>query len=352
MNNNLENSLSKNYINTDIYNDYNTPGNIQLSNNLDDEIVSKKICNINKIINNVNDLNNDNDNENRIIITDINNLHKYNKDIDNHTSIKSLSSTDYSNDMNNFDDDNDMKNMCKTVNEFSISSLNRKLKEIKMFNKNKKQHKQSLFFQRRRSSDNQNNYGNEKTKQLFNPRRSSELLNINDEKNNGVPIMIDPSKLISEHLTEMQMRIIGHTRSAILYERKEKVLGFPVTVISSFTTSSIMLDMTNDDTYTGIYYIKFISLALSIISFVLSISRDYLNYAKRYQSHDLSSKLYTTLLRSIEVRLIKNQLSKEERQDIFKDIVDQMSIIEQYETPIPYHIEKTVRKEIKKMDKN
>jgi hypothetical protein len=218
----------------------------------------------------------------------------------------------------------------------NISDLNRKLKDLDRNIKQSKIQREKSFFHNKVKS-----------------KKNRDEFNINTDiiKSDNVPIMIDPSLLISEHLNEMQLRMIGHTRAAILYEKKEKILGFPVTIISSFTTSSIMLDMTkdNDKTDNSLYYIKYISLILSIISFVFSILRDYLNYAKRFQSHDLSSKLYTTLVRSVEVRLIKTHLSKEDRQDIFKDIVDQMSIIEQYETPIPHNILARVRKEVMKI---
>jgi hypothetical protein len=67
-------------------------------------------------------------------------------------------------------------------------------------------------------------------------------------------------------------------------------------------------------------FIKYISLTLSVMSFLFSVSRDYLNYSRKFQSHNLISKLYTTLLRSTSVRLIKTRLEEAEKRDIFKDI--------------------------------
>ena len=163
-------------------------------------------------------------------------------------------------------------------------------------------------------------------------------------RNTGVKIMMSPSKLINEHLSEIQLRIVGHTRAAKMYEKRDKIIGYPVTILSSFLTSAIMMSIANDNNGFEVKTaIKYISLTLSIMSFLFSVSRDYLNYSRKFQSHDLSSKLYTTLLRSTEVRLIKTHLDECERRDIFKDIVDQMSIIEQYETPIPSKIDKNVR---------
>lgn len=164
---------------------------------------------------------------------------------------------------------------------------------------------------------------------------------LTDRTNN---IEINPSELINKHLNEIQIRIIGHTQSAIMYDQREKILGYPITILSSFLTSAIMMSITSENE-TGKDIIKYISLSLSSLSFLFSVSRDYLNFSKKFQSHDLSSKLYTTLLRSIEVRLIKNHLSNDDKRDIFKDIVDQMSIIEQYETPIPNYIDKFLREQ-------
>jgi hypothetical protein len=89
--------------------------------------------------------------------------------------------------------------------------------------------------------------------------------------------------------------------------------------------------------------IKYVSLCLSTTSFLFSMSREYFNFAKKCQSHDLSSKLYTTLLRYIESILIKNGLDTQAKRELFNDIIGQMSIIEQYETPIPVEIDTNVR---------
>ena len=104
---------------------------------------------------------------------------------------------------------------------------------------------------------------------------------------------------------------------------------------------SITID--DEDSYNK-SLIKYVSLGMSISSFFMSVSRNFLEYGKKYQSHDLSSKLYTTLLRSIEVRLISINQEYTKR-SLFKEIVDQMSIIEQYERPIPPHIDRKVRME-------
>jgi hypothetical protein len=203
--------------------------------------------------------------------------------------------------------------------EFSVTTLDRKLKQIR---KDKKSKQKSLINIVRKTTENSSS-----------DKDSREFM-LNSSKIDNVMIQMNPSKLINEHLSEIQIRIIGHNRASVVYRKFDKIIGYPVTILSSFLSSTIMMTIVSDNEY-NMKIIKYISLVLSLSSFVCSISRDYLNYSSKFQSHELSSKLYTTLLRSIEVRLIKSHLDDAEKRDIFKDIVDQMSIIEQYETPVP-----------------
>lgn len=241
--------------------------------------------------------------------------------------------------------ENEIPNNINSVHEFSISTLDRKLKEMKKqkikiaeVKKNK-----SMTIKNKNNGENNPEPRFQNNQQLLN-QNSNSYKQFNTNRMNKVNIMIDPTTLINEHMNEIQLRIIGHNRSSILYERRDKIMGYPVTILSSFLASSIMISIT-DDSSSDKYIVKYISLTLSIISFLLSVSRDYLNFARKFQSHDLSSKLYTTLLRSVEVRLINNHLDNDEKRDIFKDIIDQMSIIEQYEIPVPCNIDSEIRKD-------
>jgi hypothetical protein len=153
------------------------------------------------------------------------------------------------------------------------------------------------------------------------------------------------SQLIDEHLQEIQVRINGHSQAALRYEKRDRIIGYPVTLLSSFVASTLMMNLSvgNNRNQTTVDIVGF---SFSVISFVLSLSRDYLKYTTKFQAHDISSKLYTNLLRSIEVRLIGTHITIDDKCDMFKDIVDQMSIIEQYELPIPSNINKSIRADI------
>ena len=160
-----------------------------------------------------------------------------------------------------------------------------------------------------------------------------------------INIKRNSAQLIDEHLQEIQVRADGHARAAALYERRDRIIGYPVTLLSSFIASTLMMGLTYNKETDGVV-LNAVSLGLSVVSFVLSLSRDYLRYTSLFQAHDISSKLYTNLLRSIEVRLIGNHITQEDKRDMFKDIIDQMSIIEQYELAIPDAINKLVRSEM------
>lgn len=226
-------------------------------------------------------------------------------------------------------------NTDSTSHEFSIATLDRKLKKLKT---NKISKKKSL-------TPGIQCYENPSYESKKDP---DFLYNITDI----ALININPIKLIDEHLKEIQLRIIGHTRAATIYENRDKFFGYPSTILSSFTSSTILLSIAVDnDVDFNKKTIKYVSLGMSITSFFISVSRNFLEYSKKYQSHDLSSKLYTTLLRSIEVRLIS--INKEyTKRSLFKEIVDQMSIIEQYERPIPHSIDQKVRSENREMLRN
>lgn len=153
------------------------------------------------------------------------------------------------------------------------------------------------------------------------------------------------SQLIDEHLQEIQIRINGHIKAALRYEKRDRIIGYPVTLLSSFIASTLMMNLSNNDSHNQ-RAVDVVGFSLSVVSFVLSLSRDYLKYTTKFQAHDISSKLYTNLLRSIEIRLVGTDITLEDKRDMFKDIVDQMSIIEQYELPIPDDINREVRNDI------
>jgi hypothetical protein len=149
-------------------------------------------------------------------------------------------------------------------------------------------------------------------------------------------MQMNPSELINSYLEDIRTRADGHAEAHANCLRIDRIIGYPITILSAFLASTMMI---NDD---GNDYIKILKLIFSILLFIVSLSRDYFNPSQQSHDHDISSKLYVHLQRSVEVRLIKNSISLSEKRDICKDIVDQISIIEQYELPIPHKIMKKI----------
>jgi len=145
-----------------------------------------------------------------------------------------------------------------------------------------------------------------------------------------------PSRLIEQHLTEVRRRIDLHSRAAEHYEYWNRVFGYPITIISGFLSSTMMYALALENNN----FINTLNLVLSCILFFFSATKEYLKYDEKNKSHDISSKLYTTLTRSVELRLIKNneEVSLEEKKDMYKDLVEQMTIIEQFDLTIPDRI--------------
>ncbi len=148
-------------------------------------------------------------------------------------------------------------------------------------------------------------------------------------------IAISPSRLIDKHLSEIRRRMNMHSMAAAYYEYWGKLLGYPISIISGFLGSTLMYEYAmKKNEILGIVNLVFVGTL-----FLLSNSKDYLKYSDKNKSHDISSKLYTTLLRSNELRLLKgNNIDLAEKRDMSKDIIEQMTIIEQFDLIIPEHI--------------
>ena len=205
--------------------------------------------------------------------------------------------------------------------DYSLSKLNNRLIDIK---KKKMKPRFKLY----------------KTKSELHPDKN---ISQSYEDVEHIKIKKNPDIYIYKLMREIQIRVSGHTKASTNYTMKEKRLGFPVTILSSLLSSTILLSMsTQYENATT----KLLSLILSFISFILSITRNYCNYAVKSHSHDMSAKLYTTLLRQSELKLMDDVIGLKEKKELFKDLSMQISIIEQYETPIPNWIEIEIRSEI------
>ena len=90
-------------------------------------------------------------------------------------------------------------------------------------------------------------------------------------------IAISPSRLIEQHLSEIRKRISLHDQSSQYYEKWNKVLGYPIKLISGFLSSTMMYTIASQN-HT---YINFINLSMSGFLLILSTSKEHLQYDKK-----------------------------------------------------------------------
>ncbi len=179
-----------------------------------------------------------------------------------------------------------------------------------------------------------------------------------DDERKEVPVQIEPAQLeqirmksidlptkIRSSLRELELRMICHKMAFIDYKFWDKLFGYPLTLVSTFLASSFLIDLSRAKPESG-KVMSSIGLVLSALSMFFSITRDYTQFGELSKSHEISYKLYQSLIRSVEVMLVcDSEITKEDYRRIFKHISDQLTQIEQYEQPVGEKIEQKVKKE-------
>ena len=157
-------------------------------------------------------------------------------------------------------------------------------------------------------------------------RRGSLSQSLNDHG----PSAIDT--LINEELATISTLADAHKAVAEKFRRNRRLLEYPQTLLAGFLSSALAANASaGPNAPIG----SLTMLGLSTTVFVLNVTLKHFKYADREAEHDTSSKQYTNILRLVQVRLIRNNLSLEQRKDIFAEIIGQCSLIEQYELPLP-----------------
>jgi hypothetical protein len=157
------------------------------------------------------------------------------------------------------------------------------------------------------------------------------------EKNGENEDELTIEQTIYDYLNDIRRRKTGHSLASSRYNKYDKLLGYPATIIGAFLSSSLMssilLNNSGSMTLTGIM------LFLSVSGFLLSSTRDYFQFYNKFHLHDSSTKLYANLVRTIESQLYKIDLTHNDKISILNNMTSQVSIIEMYELPLPCDIE-------------
>jgi hypothetical protein len=144
------------------------------------------------------------------------------------------------------------------------------------------------------------------------------------------------SDLINEHLKDLRVRIEAHNLSFLMYRKWDKYISLPILLLMTILSSTMGILVFSDGSGTvG----KWLGLILSTSALTLTALKGHLQWDLKAHDQDTSSKLFKQLLRSVEVKLISTTLTNDDKHELFRDIISQISIIEQYEEPIPKTIE-------------
>lgn len=152
---------------------------------------------------------------------------------------------------------------------------------------------------------------------------------------------------LKEKINTSKNKTDGHDIMFRRYRRYDKWLGFPVMFFTAITATSLIGLYTQDNPNKNV---MLTSIILSSLAFVISTTQKFLNYTDKYHKHDTSSKLYNRLNREIKYVLRKNHIDADKLRDLLGDVDRELSLIEEYEEPIPYKLMKKIEDAQKKKD--
>lgn len=147
-------------------------------------------------------------------------------------------------------------------------------------------------------------------------------------KTNSILVIIDNLKTIL-------VRMEAHRLSYMHYRSCRRCFEFPRVIISAFLSSALSVALFSGDTPVT----QAATFSMATINFFLTITLDYFGYHRKEKEHDLSYKLYTTLFRSIQLKILSTSLTDEAKTNLLHDLLSQLSILEQYEDVVPRRFE-------------
>ena len=106
-----------------------------------------------------------------------------------------------------------------------------------------------------------------------------------------------PMKLLKAWLHGIKISHVGHTRAAVVYERRAKVLGVITTLISAIIATAIFSSAAASTNATLLVVAGILSAAAVVVSALAT----FLNYGQLAANHRLASIAYGGLRRRIEL---------------------------------------------------
>ena len=147
----------------------------------------------------------------------------------------------------------------------------------------------------------------------------------NLEKSNTMEVILDNLKTIL-------VRMESHQLCFLHYGKLRRCLEFPRSMITAFLSSTLSVNIISEKRSPLASYASF---SLAAISLALDVIIRYCDFHPKEKQHDQSYKLYTTLFRSAQVKILQNHLSPKDKTTMLQDMLSQLSILEEYEEFVP-----------------
>lgn len=146
----------------------------------------------------------------------------------------------------------------------------------------------------------------------------------------------DVKSLILKKVGQVEKRIKEHKRAGNRFKQYDLFLGYPIVILSTFITSSIITTLSQSESMGK--GLSIVVCILSSISLFLIATRNYMQFGKLYNKHEMTARLYMNLDQKIKTRLLKT-LNIAELRNIYESILEQLSTIELYAEPLPLDLE-------------
>lgn len=134
--------------------------------------------------------------------------------------------------------------------------------------------------------------------------------------------------MINSKLDQTRKKIQYHSEKFRYYKKMDRGFNIPLIIGQAILSSTIIVNTTQLE---PLREVLLFTAILSSLIFVASSLGKYLGWNDRYHQHDICIKIYQRLLDTAALRLLKNHLTKEQKEDILYDMVTSMDTIAIFE---------------------
>jgi hypothetical protein len=125
-----------------------------------------------------------------------------------------------------------------------------------------------------------------------------------------------PEELVLAWLNRCRESQFAHYEVAVDYQGKNGSLGIPVIAINALVSASLFATFLKSDNE----ILRYIALALSLISIILSSLHTYLKFSDKAETHRISASEYSEIRRKLEILHATKVIAQPALDEIGKEI--------------------------------